>query len=172
MLERICCEEKEALLLGDLNCDFMKERNKRPLKSIILRSVFSQMINSPTRITKDTATHIDLILTNMPQHITKTSAFESGCSDHCVIGTIRNSNSLRLRPRVTNGRYYKNYNSAKFNKDMKDAPWGQVYNAPDIHTAYSKFECIVAGYVEKNAPIIQRRCKGYNVHGELRIYCL
>ena len=41
MLEKVCCEEKEALLLGDFNCDYLKEQNNRPLKSIISRSGFS-----------------------------------------------------------------------------------------------------------------------------------
>ena len=94
MLEKVCCEEKEALLLGDFNCDHKKERNNRPLKSIISRSGFSQMLTSPTRITEGTASLIDLVLTNMPHNTTKTIAFESGCSDNCMIGTVRKLNSL------------------------------------------------------------------------------
>lgn len=36
----------------------------------------------------------------------------------------------------------------------------QVYNAPDVDNAYSKLECVVAGYVEKHAPIIQKKVRG------------
>ena len=61
MLEEVCCEEKEAVLLGDFNYDYLKEQNNRPLKSITSRSGFSQMVNSLTRITKETASQIDLV---------------------------------------------------------------------------------------------------------------
>ena len=54
MLENLCCEENEALLLGDFNCDYKKEHSNGPLKSIISRSGFSQMVTSPTRITEET----------------------------------------------------------------------------------------------------------------------
>lgn len=62
ILEKVCCENKEAMLFGDFNCDYIKERNNRPLKSIISRTGFSQMVTSPTRITKETASLIDLVL--------------------------------------------------------------------------------------------------------------
>ena len=39
-------------------------------------------------------------------------------------------------------------------------PWGQVYNAPDLETAYDNFESIVAESVEKHAPMIQKRVRG------------
>ena len=131
-----------------------------PLKSIISRSGVSQMVTSPTRITEETASLIDLVLTNMPHNIKDTSAFESGCSDHCMIGTVRKLNSLRFKPRVISCRNYKNYNSAKFNSDLKDAPWEQVYNAPDLDTAYDNFQSIVAESVEKHAPMIQKKVRG------------
>ena len=53
-------------------------RHNVALKSIISRSGFSQMVTSPTRITVDTASLIDLILTNKPHNITDTIAFKSG----------------------------------------------------------------------------------------------
>ena len=110
------------------------------------------MVNSPTRITKETASQIDLVLTNMPHNVTKTIAFESDLSDHCMIGTVRKLNSLRFKSHVTSCRNYKNHNSAKFDRDLKDAPWGQIYNAPDLDMAYDKFESIVTESVEKHAP--------------------
>ena len=165
MLEKVCCEEKEALLLGDLNCDYKKEQNNRPLKSIASWSGFSQMVTSPTRITEETASLIDLVLTNMPQNITKAIACDSGCSDHCMIGTVRKLNSLRFKPRVLSCRNYKNYNSAKFNNDLKDAPWGEAYNASDLEKANDNFESIVAESVEKHAPMVQRKVRGLHCPG-------
>ena len=72
ILEKVCCEGIEALLLGDFNCDYIKEQNNRPLKLIISRFAFFQMVMAPTRITEETASLIDLVLTNMPHNIKKT----------------------------------------------------------------------------------------------------
>ena len=119
-------------MLGDFNCDYKEEHNNRPLKSIISRSGFSQMVTSPTRITEETASIIDFVLTNMPQNITKTVACDSGCSEHCMIGTVRKLNSLRFKPLALSCRNYKNYNSAQFNNGLKDAPLGEVFNASGL----------------------------------------
>ena len=118
------------------------------------------MVTSLTRITVDTSSLIDIVLTNMPHNITKTIAFESGCSDNCMIGTLRKLNILRLKPRVISCRIYKNCNSAKFNSDRKHAPWGQVYNAPHLDTAYDNFQSIVIESVEKHAPMIRKKVRG------------
>lgn len=96
----------------------------------------------------------------MPHNITKTIVFESGCSDHCMIGTVRKLNSLRFKPRVISCRNYKSYNSVQFNRDLKDAPWGRVYNAPDLNKAYENFESVVAETVERHAPMIQMKVRG------------
>lgn len=42
---------------------------------------------------------------------------------------------------------------------MKGSPWGQVYDAPDLDTAYDNFESLVADSVEKHAPMIQQKVR-------------
>ena len=81
------------------------------------------MVTFPTRITEETASLIDLVLTNILHNITKAFTFESGCSDHCMIGTMQKLNSLHFKPCVISCRTYKNYNRANFNSNLKDAPW-------------------------------------------------
>ena len=76
-----------------------------------------------------------------------------------MIGTVRKLNSLRFKSRVISCRNYKNYSSAKFDRELKDANWRQVYNAPDFDTAYDKFESIVTESVEEHAPLIQKKVR-------------
>ena len=60
-------EDKELLLVGDLNCDYMKlppDSHTRRLQFLCLLYQLDQLINEPTRVTKTSATLIDLILTN------------------------------------------------------------------------------------------------------------
>ena len=95
----------------------------------------------------------------MPHNIMKTTAFESGLSDHCMIGTVGKLTSLRFKSRVMSCRNYKNYNSAQIDRDLKHAPWGQVYNALDLDMAYDKFDSIVTESVEEHAPLIQKKVR-------------
>ena len=54
----------EAIVLGDLNINFLDKNACRELKSIILLQTFHQILKSPTRITKDSTSLIDVILTS------------------------------------------------------------------------------------------------------------
>ena len=61
-------EDKELILLGDLNCDV----NKSPVDAHTSRRQFSsslyqmvQLINEPTRVTESSASTIDLILIDL-----------------------------------------------------------------------------------------------------------
>ena len=55
---------------------------------------------------------IDLVLSNMPQNVCKTTALQSCLSDHEMISTIRKINSVKVKPRTIICRNYKNYNKA------------------------------------------------------------
>ena len=46
MLQNVNIEGKEAVLLGDLNCDYLRERHNRPLKNILMGQGFSQKITT------------------------------------------------------------------------------------------------------------------------------
>ena len=65
-------EDKELILVGDLNCyvdKFAQDPQTRKLQTLCFLYHLSQVINKPTKITETTATLIDLILTNKPEYI-------------------------------------------------------------------------------------------------------
>ena len=53
---------------------------------------FKQLIKSPTRTNKSSATSIDLIFTTNEQYISKSLVYGYGISDHDLTGIIRNMN--------------------------------------------------------------------------------
>ena len=160
MLERINCEEKETLLLGDMNCDFLKKTSNNPLKHVLSSQGFVQNVKDPTRVTKDSKTLIDVILSNCSQNLPKTIVIESGLSDHHMVGTVRKLNSLKLQPRLITCRNFKNYDREKFISDLKTAPWGKVYTENSVNKAYENFESTVKGIVDKHAPRIKKKVRG------------
>ena len=62
------------IMMGDYNIDFLKTNS--PAKNFFNMNVvepfaLTQVIESPTRITKDTTTKIDLVLTGSPENVRK-----------------------------------------------------------------------------------------------------
>ena len=105
-------EGKEILLVGDFNCDFSAKRltsGCKQLKSLFRTLSVTQLIDSPTRITKDTSTLLDLIATNCPQNISKSGVISSGFSDHEIIFFIRKINWKRFPAQMKTFRNYANY---------------------------------------------------------------
>ena len=105
-------EGKEILLVGDFNCDFSAKRltsGCKQLKSLFRTLSVTQLIDSPTRITKDTSTLLDLIATNCPQNISKSGVISSGFSDHEMIFFIRKINWKRFPAQMKTFRNYANY---------------------------------------------------------------
>ena len=95
MLDSVMAEEKEVLLLGDLNCNYLVQNDHNDLKQIMQYNGLKQMVKNPTRITKNTETSTDLIFCSHPDRIIKTNTIPSSLSDHEMVGLIRKINCLK-----------------------------------------------------------------------------
>lgn len=121
-----------------MNCDFLKKASNNPLKHVLSSQGFVQNVKNPTRVTKDSKTLIDVILSNCPQNLPKTIVIESSLSDHHMVGTVRKLNSSKLQPRLITCRNFKHYDKEKFIGDLKNAPWGKVYTENSANKAYMR----------------------------------
>jgi hypothetical protein len=79
-------ERKELILIvGDLNCDFIKNAANSQTKQLIdLINVFqlTQLIKEPTRIIDTTATLLDVAIVSKPDNICRSGVLHIGISDH------------------------------------------------------------------------------------------
>eukprot|EP00794_Sanderia_malayensis_P002578 gene2578-2977_t len=124
-------EDKELTLAGDLHCDCKKSSNNKPLKNIIEGCNLKQMISSPTRVTKNTQTLIDIMACSHPNHIAKTKVYSTSLSDHDLTGLCRNTNCKRFVPRRILTRNYKSYNPQSFKNDnLKAVKAAGIDNVP------------------------------------------
>ncbi len=92
-------ESKQLLVLEDLNCDWNKtplDSHTQKLKNICVLYQLSQIIDEPTRVTKSSATQIDLILANNPESISNHGVIEIGISDHSLIYVVKKLAPLKL----------------------------------------------------------------------------
>ena len=92
-LSLYCSESKEAILLGDLNADYLKKSDNKELKTIIHQNGFTQIIKNATPITKDSKTLIDIIATNYPANIVSSCITATTLSDHDLAACVRKINS-------------------------------------------------------------------------------
>lgn len=58
------CNNKEIILLGDFNINWLDKSCRKKLKQITIKFHMVQMIKNATRITKSSQTLIDLMFTN------------------------------------------------------------------------------------------------------------
>ena len=62
-------EDKEFVLLGDLNKNLLNEEIDRDWGNFIMSLGLTQLVSEPTRVTKDSTTLIDHIYTNNEENI-------------------------------------------------------------------------------------------------------
>ena len=111
-------ENKESIIIGDTNCDFIKPTNYTThLKRIIKNHRLTQLIEDPTRTTDSTATLIDhIITTNKPDIVRQSGVIPCGISDHDLIFMTRKARlpKLKMSPRVVNARNHKKFDPRLF----------------------------------------------------------
>ena len=80
-------EDKEAIYLGDTNCDMLDFANNdtKHLINILTKYNLNQLIKSPTRTTATTKTITDHIITNRPESVSENGVLASGISDYEVL---------------------------------------------------------------------------------------
>ena len=92
LLQQIDYEEKESIIMGDINIDLAKDStdaNTVELKFLMDLFQYNQKINEPTRVTKDSQTLIDHFYTNKCDFITSAGVSKITISDHYLIYSVR-----------------------------------------------------------------------------------
>ena len=74
--------------MGDLNWNFSPgarcQGETKKLKSILKSMNMTQVVNEPTRVTREYQTLIDVICTSQPQNIMSVKVVNSALSDHDI----------------------------------------------------------------------------------------
>ena len=136
-------KRKVCYFLGNLNIDLLKYEEHRPT-SEFLDLIYSYnvllLISKPTRITSNTATLIDHILTNNFQYHSKhfQGILCSSISDHNVIFHLNDNCESGLPEKIIK-RVFNQANIQKFTETMKYIVWDDTLLEQDTQKAYSTF---------------------------------
>ena len=153
-------ENKEFILSGDLNCDYIKRSEHEALKDCLKINGFKQLIDEPTRITINTSSLIDIIATTHENNVALKFVYSSGISDHRLTGIVRKLNTKRFRPRRILVRNYKGYSKEDFNKDLNSQNWQSVLKLGSFNEAWDGFKTILQSCIDKHAPLIEKTVRG------------
>ena len=119
-----------------------------------------QLLTLPTRITKNSSSLLDHVLTNSADRISLFGIVNVGLSDHQLIYCTRKITRTRLNAhKYVKMRSLKYYSEDLYVKKLKEIDFPDYSNFKDMNEAYSDFTEKVASVIEEIAPIKEVRVK-------------
>ena len=162
-IAKLDSEDKEVIIIGDLNCNFLAarpDRNTENLKSIIEVYQMKQLISEPTRLTESSQTLIDVILTNKPNRIVSSGVLHVSISDHSLIYTVRKiSVPTQNNHKYQSMRSFKKFNSDSFRNDLKNQSWNTLLMINDPNEMWKAWKEMFLPVADKHAPLKLKRIK-------------
>ena len=161
-------EHKQLILMGDINSDYAKtpfDVRTRTLQFISSVYQLVQLIKEPTRVTKTSATIIDLIFTNL---VDNTATFgvihlHVGILDHSLIYAVRKFAVPKTRPTIKEVRNFKHFVEVDFINDLKRVSWQNVECFDDPNLAWQAWKSDFNVILDHHAPIRHMRVRQSSV---------
>ena len=160
MLEKVWLKHRNVVILGDFNCDFAARKFDgtlssdygKKLQSLLQQFDYTVVNNQPTRVTSNTSTLIDLVITSKVEMIKSTRILDLGISDHMLVHASVKTKVQRPPPKIVKARTFKNFDRVEFSKDIRDAPWSvcSVFDDPD--DCYWAWSHIFNNICQRHAP--------------------
>ena len=152
--------EKELIITGDLNVNFLKRNDNKEIKSLLTSYGFTQLIKEPTRIDGDTQSLIDIILTNNVSNIRQTAVIPTSIGDHDMIGCVRKINYVKFPSKKIIARNYRNYDPEKLNEHLLSHNWDELYELNDVNLSWNFIKNILSNAFDMFAPKIVKQVRG------------
>ena len=143
MLRYATKNKLEIIIIGDLNCDYLKatlSQTERLLEFVMVNEL-EQMIKEPTRVTSSTSTLLDVLITSTPTLFKEAGVINIALSDHYPIYAImRGPESRPAKHRIIETRMWNDKKVNDFITDLKQAPWSMIDGFDDVDDMCSAWE--------------------------------
>lgn len=144
------------LCMGDLNINLLRDKAvTRAFLEILQKFGLDQLVTEPTRITDDTVSLIDLVITNYGDRILASGTKEL-CgikSDHTPIYCCINIKKPVPKNEKVKTRNFSRICFEHFYDDAEAAAWSEVYSASDINKKLEIFNSIIIALYDRHAPL-------------------
>ena len=159
-------ENKQLIILGDMNCDYSKnlpESHTQKLQFISCTYQLEQLILEPTRVTNTSATLIDLLFTNDTRNIAQSGVIHIGLSDHSLIYAVRKFSIPKRRQVIKQVRNLKHFSEKDFISDLQNIPWYEIESLKDPNLAWKKWEYNFNQVLNRHAPFTYKRTRSFSL---------
>ncbi|XP_044757725.1 uncharacterized protein LOC123315888 [Coccinella septempunctata] len=141
----------ELILLGDVNIDLLTT-------GTLINSMdaygFKQLIDEPTRISRDSMTLLDPIFVTSLGCVSNSGVVNADVvSDHKMVFCELSFESSVTRPRMHYYRDFKFFDINLFQSDLLREPFNNIFTMDDIDEKVKFFSSLVLGVFEKHAPL-------------------
>ena len=156
ILEEYSAKNELFILVGDLNINVAKNTYySNRLKNIIRNNGLYQKIDKFTRITRESATIIDLLITN-EKEIPFTIHLTPKITDHCII-TVDIKSRDKQESFIKKYRNFKHFNELNFQLDLMDNEW--LPDCTDTNVLAEKLARSLINVLDKHAPVEEKVLK-------------
>ena len=164
-IEKAISLNENIVILGDFNIDVSDCNHPYNSKYQSMCDLFdlTQLVKEPTRVTADTSSTIDLILTSIPSRMYGTRVIKNTMSDHYVINVVINSR-IKATHKLITCRTYKNFVETSFISELSDASTDFNINMDcNIDELWQIFKMKFLSVANTHAPYRSFRAKGSSV---------
>ena len=156
--ENVMCTEWDGLLVitGDFNIDLLRPEQPQVKQYIdMLESLnLHQHVEQPTRITANSKTLIDHIISNIPSRVTHTGVLPCPTiSDHDAPYACINVRITRFEPRFKIIRNERQFVENAFLEDVAALPLNIVYSTDDADDKLEIFNRLFKSSIDRHAPL-------------------
>ena len=121
---------------------------------------FKQLIKKPMRITENTSTIIDVLLTNSPENVLRTDVITTNFSDHGMIGTIRKKCQHKYQPKAIRSRNFRNYNKENVKIEIGNINFDPLFAYTKPTDAWNFRKELLVNIANTHAPFTTKTIKG------------
>jgi len=168
LLKQLSNETKPCFILGDFNINLLKHNMHKPTENflnMLLSYGYYPLIDKPTRITTDTATLIDNIITNVHEMQLTSGIWTVDITDHLPVFLILPQNQ-RSKPHkvIINKRQTDESRICSFKNELSVQNWDEILKDGDVNEKYDALMKTVHKLYDKNFPLISHTLHVRNIH--------
>ena len=150
-------ENKQIFFMGDFNINFLaNNNNKDRFFHLMYSHAFYSHIKKPTRINLNSSTLIDNIFSNVHDKEIDGGLLCSEMSDHIPIFIVC---KCKISSSVSSGEFTRRKETVRnielLKQDLALEDWLDVFNEPNVNSAYEKFNLKLQHYYNKNIPKVK-----------------
>ena len=159
MLTKVNKVSMEMFLQGDININYLVKLSHKEIKELFITHGLHQLVKLPTRVTQETKSLIDVIMTNTRSNVHHTKVLPLSLSDHDCVMCVRKINHRKMPFRTITCRDYSKYNHTVLARDIENYDWNPVYTETNVNIALDYMEQGLTTIIDRHASKIRKRVK-------------